>query len=109
MTIVPLVYQRAILFPLGAIIFQVFFKNLGVDIKDVKPTSFLKDRTREIDGNPDFSNKDFGVAQGSQPHMIDELKSENISLDNRAELTTNAADHSKVYSGVTFCKLHKKI
>ncbi|CAA7047305.1 unnamed protein product [Microthlaspi erraticum] len=79
---------------------EVFFKNLGVDIKHVKPTSFLKGRTREVDGNPDFSNKDFGVAQGSQPHMINELESEYISPHNRAELTTNAAGHSKSLSQI---------
>jgi hypothetical protein len=27
-------------------------------MKDVKPTSLLKDRGREVEGNPDFSNKD---------------------------------------------------
>ena len=32
--------------------FQVLFKNLTVDIKDVKPTSLLKDRLREVEGNP---------------------------------------------------------
>lgn len=86
--------------------FQIFFKNLGVDIKDVKPTSLLKDRKREMEGNPDFRDKDFGVAQGSQPPMIDELKSENLS-HNQLELPSNAGGHSnylsEVYSGVTFC------
>ncbi|KAM0926261.1 hypothetical protein ACQ4PT_003393 [Festuca glaucescens] len=37
---------------------EVLFKNLSVDMKDVKPTSLLKDRGREVEGNPDFSNKD---------------------------------------------------
>ncbi|KAL5664974.1 hypothetical protein ACJX0J_025082, partial [Zea mays] len=31
---------------------HVLFKNLTVDIKDVKPTSLLKDRLREVEGNP---------------------------------------------------------
>ena len=44
-------------------IFQVLFKNLGVDTKDVKPTQLLKGRAREVEGNPDFSNKDLGTAQ----------------------------------------------
>ncbi|ONM24158.1 Serine/threonine-protein kinase RUNKEL [Zea mays] len=43
--------------------FQVLFKNLTVDIKDVKPTSLLKDRLREVEGNPDFSNKDVTASQ----------------------------------------------
>ncbi|KFK30583.1 hypothetical protein AALP_AA6G000600 [Arabis alpina] len=70
---------------------EIFFKNLGVDIKDVKPTSLLKDRKREIDGNPDFRNMAFGVAQESQPQMIDELKSENLPLHNQLELPELAA------------------
>ncbi|KFK42579.1 hypothetical protein AALP_AA1G013800 [Arabis alpina] len=54
---------------------EVLFKNLGVDLKEVAPTSLLKDRKREIDGNPDFSNKDLGVTHISQPQMIAEPKS----------------------------------
>jgi CCR4-NOT transcription complex subunit 1 len=44
-------------------IFQVLFKNLGVDTKDVKPTQLLKGRAREVEGNLDFSNKDIGIVQ----------------------------------------------
>ncbi|XP_068669588.1 uncharacterized protein [Aristolochia californica] len=47
---------------------EVLFKNLGVDMKDVKPTSLLKDRVREMEGNPDFSTKD-----ATQPQMITEV------------------------------------
>jgi hypothetical protein len=32
-------------------------------MKDVKPTSLLKDRGREVEGNPDFSNKDVASSQ----------------------------------------------
>ncbi|KAL0866576.1 hypothetical protein Bca101_045694 [Brassica carinata] len=53
---------------------EVLFKNLAVDLKEVAPTSLLKDRKRELDGNPDFSNKDLGVAHISQPQMIPEPK-----------------------------------
>uniref|UniRef100_A0A1J3EG21 CCR4-NOT transcription complex subunit 1 n=1 Tax=Noccaea caerulescens TaxID=107243 RepID=A0A1J3EG21_NOCCA len=53
---------------------EVLFKNLGVDLKEVAPTSLLKDRTRELDGNPDFSNKDLGVTHISQPQIIPEPK-----------------------------------
>ncbi|WVZ55056.1 hypothetical protein U9M48_005770 [Paspalum notatum var. saurae] len=42
---------------------EVLFKNLTVDMKDAKPTSLLKDRLREVEGNPDFSNKDVTVSQ----------------------------------------------
>ncbi|XP_051196211.1 uncharacterized protein [Lolium perenne] len=42
---------------------EVLFKNLSVDMKDVKPSSFLKDRIRQIEGNPDFSNKDVSASQ----------------------------------------------
>ncbi|MCL7036133.1 hypothetical protein MKW94_006330, partial [Papaver nudicaule] len=42
---------------------EVLFKTLGVDMKNVKPTSLLKDRSREVEGNPDFSNKDVTATQ----------------------------------------------
>ncbi|KAK7287009.1 hypothetical protein RJT34_22414 [Clitoria ternatea] len=51
---------------------EVLFKNLSVDMKDVTPSSLLKDRKREIEGNPDFSNKDVGA---SQTQMISDIKS----------------------------------
>ncbi|XP_062209520.1 uncharacterized protein LOC133911335 isoform X2 [Phragmites australis] len=51
---------------------EVLFKNLTVDMKDVKPTSLLKDRVREVEGNPDFSNKD---VTASQPPMVAEVSS----------------------------------
>eukprot|EP00250_Pteridium_aquilinum_P021342 c25093_g1_i1 orf=270-7661(-) len=41
---------------------EVLFKNLGVDMKDVKVSQLLKGRPREIEGNPDFSNKDVAIA-----------------------------------------------
>jgi CCR4-NOT transcription complex subunit 1 len=34
-----------------------------VDLKDVNPTSLLKDRVCEVEGNPDFSNKDVAASQ----------------------------------------------
>lgn len=40
-------------------------------MKDITPTSLLKDRKREIEGNPDFSNKDVGA---SQPQVVPEVK-----------------------------------
>ncbi|KAG1362167.1 putative CCR4-NOT transcription complex subunit 1 [Cocos nucifera] len=51
---------------------EVLFKNLGVDMKEVKPTSLLKDRVREVQGNPDFSNKDVAA---SRPQVIAEVNS----------------------------------
>lgn len=42
---------------------EVLFKNLGVQIKDVTPASLLRDRVRVVEGNPDFSNKDFAAPQ----------------------------------------------
>lgn len=32
-------------------------------MKEVKPTALLKDKIREVEGNPDFSNKDITAAQ----------------------------------------------
>jgi hypothetical protein len=49
---------------------QVLFKNLGVDVKEVKPSSLLKSRNRETEGNPDFSIKDITTA--SQPPIVTE-------------------------------------
>ncbi|XP_021748044.1 CCR4-NOT transcription complex subunit 1-like isoform X1 [Chenopodium quinoa] len=42
---------------------EVLFKNLGVQIKEVTPTSLLRDRVRVVEGNPDFSNKEFVAPQ----------------------------------------------
>ncbi|CAI9101327.1 OLC1v1038621C1 [Oldenlandia corymbosa var. corymbosa] len=42
---------------------EVLFKTLGVDLKDVPPTSLLKARVREVEGNPDFSIKDAASSQ----------------------------------------------
>nr|VDD41256.1 unnamed protein product [Brassica oleracea] len=69
---------------------EVLFKNLGVDLKEVAPTSLLKDRKREIDGNPDFSNKDLGVTHISQPQMIQEPKT--ISPLKQIDLPLDVAD-----------------
>ncbi|KAF3523583.1 hypothetical protein F2Q69_00048859 [Brassica cretica] len=71
---------------------EVLFKNLGVDLKEVAPTSLLKDRKREIDGNPDFSNKDLGVAHISQSQMISEPKT--ISPLKQIDLLLDVANSS---------------
>ncbi|KAJ6722687.1 CCR4-NOT TRANSCRIPTION COMPLEX [Salix koriyanagi] len=67
---------------------EVLFKNLGVDMKDIALTSLLKDRKREIEGNPDFSNKDVGA---SQPQLVPEVKSGIISPLNHVELPLEVA------------------
>ncbi|KAL2514000.1 transcription regulator [Forsythia ovata] len=83
---------------------EVLFKNLGVDLKDVTPTSLLKDRVREVEGNPDFSNKDLG---SSLPQMVNEVKSGTISTQNQVELPLDVASpphptgHSRVLSQYT--------
>lgn len=70
---------------------EVLFKNLNVDLKEVTPTSLLMDRVREIEGNPDFSNKDVGSVQ--QP-MVGEVKSSMISTLNQVELPLEVASSS---------------
>lgn len=60
-------------------------------MKDITPTSLLKDRKREIEGNPDFSNKDVGA---SQPQMISEVKPGIISPLNHVELPVEVASSS---------------
>ncbi|KAJ0479666.1 putative MIF4G-like domain superfamily, CCR4-NOT transcription complex subunit 1 [Helianthus annuus] len=57
--------------------------NLKFEIEEVTPSSHLIDKVREIEGNPDFSNKDVGTAQ--QP-IVGEVKSNMISTLNQVEL-----------------------
>lgn len=71
--------------------FQVLFKNLVVDLKDVTPSSLLKDRARQVEGNPDFSNKDVGVPQ---QQIVAEVKSGTISALNQVELPLEVASPS---------------
>ncbi|KAJ7950880.1 putative CCR4-NOT transcription complex protein [Quillaja saponaria] len=70
---------------------EVLFKNLGVDTKDVTPTSLLKDRKREIEGNPDFSNKDVGA---SQAQMMNDIKSGLVPPVNQVELPLEVSNSS---------------
>ncbi|XP_059666940.1 uncharacterized protein LOC132312554 isoform X2 [Cornus florida] len=70
---------------------EVLFKNLGVDMKEVKPTSLLKDRVREVEGNPDFSNKDVGA---SQLQMVTDFNSGIISTLNQVELQPEIVNSS---------------
>ncbi|KAK3006153.1 hypothetical protein RJ639_016633, partial [Escallonia herrerae] len=70
---------------------EVLFKNLSVDMKDVIPTSLLKDRAREVEGNPDFSNKDVG---SSQIQMVGDVKPGIMSTLNQAELPLDVASPS---------------
>lgn len=72
-------------------LFQVLFKNLGLELKEITPTSLLKDRKREMEGNPDFSNKDIGA---SQPQIGAEVKSGIISPLNQVELSLDVAPSS---------------
>ncbi|GFS30421.1 transcription regulator [Actinidia rufa] len=74
---------------------EVLFKNLGVDLKDVTPTSLLKDRARQVEGNPD-SNKDVEV---SQQQMVGEVKSGTISTLNEVELLLEVASASHAGGG----------
>ncbi|KAF5732911.1 Ccr4-not transcription complex putative isoform 1 [Tripterygium wilfordii] len=67
---------------------EVLFKNLSVDLKELTPTSLLKDRRREVEGNPDFSSKDVGI---SQPQIVGEVKSGIISQLNHVELPLEVA------------------
>ncbi|MFS7959667.1 putative MIF4G-like domain superfamily, CCR4-NOT transcription complex subunit 1 [Helianthus anomalus] len=80
---------------------EVLFKNLNVDLKEVTPSSHLIDKVGEIEGNPDFSNKDVGTAQ--QP-IVGEVKSNMISTLNQVELlvevgcSSHSAGHSRILS-----------
>ncbi|KAL5812656.1 hypothetical protein ACOSQ3_027606 [Xanthoceras sorbifolium] len=80
---------------------EVLFKNLGVDMKIVKPTSLLKDRVREVEGNPDFSNKDVAA---SQTQTVTEINSGIVPALNRVDLqpeivnSSHPGGHFKVLS-----------
>ncbi|CAL5195221.1 unnamed protein product [Lathyrus oleraceus] len=69
---------------------EVLYKNLGVDMKDVTPTSLLKDCKREIEGNPDFSNKDVGASS----QMISDIKSSLVPPVNQVELPLEVTNPS---------------
>ncbi|KAK9742789.1 hypothetical protein RND81_03G197500 [Saponaria officinalis] len=70
---------------------EVLFKNLGVPIKDVTPSSLLRERVRVIEGNPDFSNKDVGAPQ---PTVDD--KSMVLSALNQVELPLEVPTQSQL-------------
>ncbi|KAJ0478183.1 putative CCR4-NOT transcription complex subunit 1 [Helianthus annuus] len=64
--------------------FLVLFKNLNVDIKEVKPTTLLKDKSRMTEGNPDFS----------QPKIVEEVKSTARSAVNQVVLLADVVGPS---------------
>uniref|UniRef100_A0A804NQ75 Transcription regulator n=1 Tax=Zea mays TaxID=4577 RepID=A0A804NQ75_MAIZE len=77
---------------------EVLFKNLTVDIKDVKPTSLLKDHLREVEGNLDFSNKDVTASQtpvvaevpsGTIPSLTHMEQQPEINITSRAMILPN--------------------
>lgn len=60
-------------------------------MKDINPTSLLKDRVREVEGNPDFSNKDVGA---SQTQMVADIKSGIMPPINQVDLPLKVASPS---------------
>ncbi|KAL0397729.1 UNVERIFIED_CONTAM: CCR4-NOT transcription complex subunit [Sesamum calycinum] len=94
-------YEKGLMIAVIPFTSKVLFKNLGVDLKEVTPTSLLKDRVREVEGNPDFSNKDVG---SSQPPIVNEVKSGIISTLNQVEVPLDVAapphagGHSRIVS-----------
>jgi len=75
-------------------------------MKDVTPTSLLKDRKREFEGNPDFSNKDVSA---SQSQTITDIKSGLVPPVNQVELPlevtnpSNTGAHPHILSQVCSC------
>ena len=61
-------------------------------MKEVRPTSLLKDRVREVEGNPDFSNQDIG---GSQPQVITEIRTGIMSSSNEVGLQHEIVNSSQ--------------
>ena len=66
-----------------------------MDVKDVKPSSFLKDRIRQVEGNPDFSNKDVSA---SQTPVITEVSSGMIPAKNLVEAQPELTSTSRATS-----------
>lgn len=64
-------------------------------MKDVKPASLLKDRVREVEGNPDFSNKDVAA---SQTPVVAEVSSGIIPPINHVELQPEINSTSRAMS-----------
>ena len=56
-------------------------------MKEVKPTSLLKDRVREVEGNPDFSQKD--------PPLVTEINPGITSMLNPVELQPEIVNSSQ--------------
>ncbi|PWZ44999.1 General negative regulator of transcription subunit 1 [Zea mays] len=86
-------YEKGLMIAVIPFTSKVLFKNLTVDIKDVKPTSLLKDRLREVEGNPDFSNKDVTASQtpvvaevpsGTIPSLTHMEQQPDINITSRA-------------------------
>ncbi|XP_008796100.2 CCR4-NOT transcription complex subunit 1-like isoform X2 [Phoenix dactylifera] len=83
---------------------EVLFKNLGVDMKEVMPTSLLKDRVREVRGNPDFSNKDVAA---SRPPVIAEVNSgvmptlSHVEMQPDVNSTSHPASHPNILAQYT--------
>uniref|UniRef100_A0A7I4E1I6 CCR4-Not complex component Not1 C-terminal domain-containing protein n=1 Tax=Physcomitrium patens TaxID=3218 RepID=A0A7I4E1I6_PHYPA len=48
---------------------EVLFKNLNVDVREVKHSKLLEGLEREVEGNPDFSNKDPIFSQSPSPAL----------------------------------------
>lgn len=61
-------------------------------MKDVPPTSLLKDRARIVEANPDFSNKDIVTSQASP--VVTESKSTVVSALNQIELPLEMSSSS---------------
>lgn len=95
------------MFVLCFLVYQVLFKHLCVDMKDVTPTSLLKDRVREVEGNPDFSIKD---VSSSQPQIVNETKSgvvrNQLELPNDVASPSYPTGRSRLISEVSFVVQH---
>ncbi|XP_078446307.1 transcription regulator isoform X2 [Wolffia australiana] len=78
---------------------EVLFKNLGVDLKEVKPSILLKDRGREFEGSPDFSVKDVSA---SQTAVVADVNSGMIPTLSPVELPpdTSSSSHVGVHPNV---------
>ncbi|XP_047314979.1 CCR4-NOT transcription complex subunit 1-like isoform X3 [Impatiens glandulifera] len=77
---------------------EVLFKNLGVNMEEVNPTSLLKDIVRKTEGNPDFSITNAGASSEIKSSIASSLNQVELPLEVKPALP---GGHSNMQSQFT--------
>ncbi|XP_078152405.1 uncharacterized protein LOC144547593 [Carex rostrata] len=79
-----------------SLIFEIerLFRDLVVDLKEVKPSSLIKDRVREVEGNPDFSNNDITTVSPSPIVTEASIPVPGNQVELPLDVSTNPSHHS---------------